>query len=101
MASVDEDDSSLDESQELYLNKTGRPLKLGEELHKQLREYIRDLRAKGLAINTAVVIASTEGILMHKDVNLLQQFNLTEGWAKYTVVATTNGVCEEKGDNYM
>ena len=81
--SVGEDDSSQDESQELCLNKTGRPLKLGEELDKHVREYVRDLRAKGLAINTAVVIASAEGVLMHKDANLLKQINLTEGWAKY------------------
>jgi len=72
LVSVDEDNSSQDKSQELCLNKTGRPLKLGEELDKQLREYVHDLRAKGL-----------EGILMHKNANLLQQFNLTEGWAKY------------------
>ena len=80
---IEEDDSSEDESQELRLNKTGRPLKLGEELNKQVREYVQDLRAKGLAINTAVVIASAEGVLMYKDANLLQQIDLTEGWAKY------------------
>ena len=81
--SVDDDSQQEKESQELCLKKTGRPLKLGDELDKQVREYVRDLRAKGLAINTAVVIASAEGILMHKDANLLQQITLTEGWAKY------------------
>ena len=78
-----EGDSSEDVSQELLLSKTGRPFKLGKELDKQAREYVQDLRAKGLAINTAVVIASAEGVLMHKDANLLKQINLTEGWAKY------------------
>ena len=77
------DDSEQEESRELCLKKTGRPLKLGEELDKQVREYVGVLRAKGLVINTAVVIASAEGILMHKDANLLQQIALTEGWAKY------------------
>ena len=51
---------------------------LGDELDKQVREYIRDLRAMG-----AVVLASAEGIIMHKDANLLQSIELTEGWAKY------------------
>ena len=31
----------------------------------------------------SVVKASAEGVLMHKDANLLKQINLTEGWAKY------------------
>ena len=78
-----DDDSQSQECQELCLIKTGRPLKLGEELDKQVREYVQDLRAKGTAINTAVVIASAEGILLHKDANLLTQISLTDGWAKY------------------
>ena len=44
---------------------------------------MRDLRAKGLAINIAVVMASAESMLMHKDANLLEQTTLTDGWAKY------------------
>jgi len=44
---------------------------------------VQDLRAKGTAINTTVVIASAEGILLHKDANLLTQISLTDGWAKY------------------
>ena len=81
--SVGEGDSSEDKSQELRLSKTRRSLKLGKELDKQVREYIQDLRAKGLAINTAAFIASAEGVLMHNDANLLKQISLTEGWAKY------------------
>ena len=30
-----------------------------------------------------MVRASAEGVLIHKDANLLKQINLTEGWAKY------------------
>ena len=56
---------------------------LGEELDKQVREYVHDLRAMGVTINTAVVLASAEGIIMQKDANLLQSIELTEGWAKY------------------
>ena len=35
-----------DESQELCLSKTGRPLKLGEELDKQVREYVQDFQRR-------------------------------------------------------
>ena len=81
--SIGSDNSSkVEEPQEQSLKRTGRPLKLGKELDKQVGEYVQDLRAKGLVINTAVVIASAEGILIHKDVNLLQQIALTEGWAR-------------------
>ena len=77
------DNSQQGESiQELPLKKNGRPLMLGE-LDQQVREYIRDLRAQGVVINTAVVLGAAEGIIMHKDANLLSSFNLTEGWAKY------------------
>ena len=76
-------DSKAQDLTELPLQKTGRPLMLGEELDKQVREYVRDLRAMGVTINTAVVFASAEGIIMHKDANLLQSIELTEGWTKY------------------
>ena len=68
--------------QELPLKKNGRPLMLGK-LDQQVREYIRDLRAQGIVINTAVVLGAAEGIIMHKDANLLSSCHLTEGWAKY------------------
>ena len=56
---------------------------LGDELYKQVREYVHDLRAMEMTINTAVVLASAEGIIMHKDANLLQSIELTKGWATY------------------
>ena len=58
---------------------------LGDELDKQVREYVRDLQAMGVTINTAV-LESAEGIIMHKNANLLQSIELTEGWAKYLLV---------------
>ena len=76
-------DTKAQDLTELPLQKTGRPLMLGKELDKQVREYVRDLRAMGVTINTAVVLASAEGIIMHKDANLLQSIELTEGWGKY------------------
>ena len=75
-----DDDLQSKECQQLCLKRTGRPLKLGEELDKQVREYVQDLRAKGTGINIAFVIASAEGILLHKDANLLTQISLMDGW---------------------
>ena len=48
---VDIDSQEEEESQKLCLKKTGRPLKLDDELDKQVREYIQNLRAKGLVIS--------------------------------------------------
>ena len=76
-------DLKAENLKELPLKKTGQPLMLGDELDKQDREYVRDLQAMGVTINTAVVLASAEGIIIHKDANLLQSIELTEGWAKY------------------
>ena len=50
VGTVNDDSEQEEESQELRLKKTGRPLKLGEELNKQVREYVRVLRAKGLVM---------------------------------------------------
>ena len=37
---------------------------LDNELDKQVREYMRDFQAMGVTINTAVVLASVEGIII-------------------------------------
>ena len=59
---------------------------LGEELDKQVREYVKYLRERGAVINFAIVIAAGEGIVMNKDLNLLAcnggGINLTKYWAK-------------------
>ena len=68
--------------------KQGRPLLLGNELDKQVQDYIRYLRERGTAVNTAVVMASAEGIVKSKDANLLKEnggfggIEITKGWAK-------------------
>ena len=81
------DDSLQGEVQELPRKKTGRPLLVTEELDTQIQEYIKELRKRGLAINTSIVIASGRGIIMNKDANLLFEngggINLTKDWAKY------------------
>ena len=56
---------------------------IGDELDKLVREYISDLRSRGTTINTTIVLASAEGIIMYKDANLLSTITLTKGWAKY------------------
>ena len=58
-----------------------------EELETQVQEYIKDMRKRGLAINTLIVIASGRGIIMNRDANLLFKnggaIYLTKDWAKY------------------
>ena len=67
---------------DLPSKKLGRPLLIGEEADRQLQEYVRYLRATGSAVNTAVVIASAEGILLSIDANILKRVKLTKDWAK-------------------
>ena len=75
-------DCSQDEVFELPRKKMGRPLLIGDEADKELQEYVRYLRATGAAVNTAIVIASAEGILLSKDANILKRITLTKNWAK-------------------
>jgi len=56
----------------------GRPLLIGKEADRQVREYIRFL---GCAVDTSIVIA-TGGVLESIDANLLKTLILTKGWAK-------------------
>lgn len=63
--------------------KNGRPLKIGEELDKQVREYVADMRSTGTNVNTSVVIACAEGILMHENADMLSRVDLNKGWAQY------------------
>ena len=58
---------------ELIDNKRGRPLLLGEEMDEQVRAYISELRANGCPINTAIVIATGQGIVKDYDSNLLSE----------------------------
>ena len=72
---------------ELIDNKRGCPLLLGEEMDEQVRAYISELRANGCPINTAIVIATGQGIVKDYDSNLLSENGghlcLTKDWAKY------------------
>ena len=44
---------------------------LGNDLDKQVREYVKYLRECGSVVNTAMVMAAAEGIVMNKNTNLL------------------------------
>ena len=50
----------IQQSQELLSKKNKWPLMVGDELDKQIREYISDLHARGVVINTSVVLASAD-----------------------------------------
>ena len=42
---------------------------IGEELDRQVQEYIREARKRGVAINATVVIGAGYSIVMNKDAN--------------------------------
>ena len=56
---------------ELVLRKRGRPLLLGNELDVQVQAYVNALHLNGGIVNTAIVIATGEGIVKDHDSNLL------------------------------
>lgn len=72
---------------ELVDRKRGRPLLLGNELDQQVQAYVHALRLNGEIVNTAIVIATGEGIIKDHDSNLLCEngghIKLTKDWAKY------------------
>jgi len=73
---------------ELVPMKRGRPLLIGDELDRQVREYILETRRVGGDINTAVVIAGGTGIVMSQNPSLLKGMKdgkLTKDWAKYVL----------------
>ena len=72
---------------ELVDRKCGRPLLLGNELDQQVQAYGNDLRLNDGIVNTAIIIATGEGIIKDYDSNLLFEngghIKLTKDWAKY------------------
>lgn len=66
---------------EIHGSKTGQPLLIGDELDKQVQQY---LRQHGCVINTRIAIAVGEGILLNK-VLLASNgggITFTKDWAK-------------------
>lgn len=80
---------------ELVDRKCGRPLLLGNELDQQVQAYVNDLHLNGGIVNTAIVIATGEGIIKDYDSNLLCEngghIKLTKDWAKILIAA--NELC--------
>ena len=64
----------------------GRPLLLGEELDKYVREYIAELRRNGGVINAEIVSSAAKGIVKNYDANLLEcnggHITCNRPWAK-------------------
>ena len=71
---------------ELPNKKKGRSLLLGELLDGRVQSYVKEMRAKGAVVNTAIVMGCAEGVVMHHDSNLLDinggHITITKDWAK-------------------
>ena len=76
----------LPEVKELPPKKRGRPLLLGAELDARVQLYVKEMRKNGVVINTSVVMAAAEGIVMHHDANLLAKNGgpivITKHWVR-------------------
>ena len=66
--------------------KRGRPLLLGTELDHRVQLYVKELHTNGAIINTAIVMATAEGIVQHHDMNMLAKHGgpiaITKPWAQ-------------------
>ena len=63
---------------------------LGKKLDKHVETFLRQLRVNGVVINTAMVMATAEGIVHNKDSNLLAKNGgpilITKYWAKSLMI---------------
>jgi len=61
-------------------------LLIGEDLDRQVQQFIREVQASGGVVNTAITLAAAKGIVLAEDANLLSEnggyLNLTSDWAK-------------------
>ena len=71
---------------ELPVKRRGRPLLLGEEMEREVQSFIKSSRELGTAVSTAVVMATTRGVVISHDANLLAEnggyIDITKDWAK-------------------
>ena len=69
------------------MKKRGNLYLLGEKMDRQLQEYIKNLRAAKVVINSAIVISAAEGIVKSHNSNLLEgnggYIKCTKHWAKH------------------
>lgn len=79
-------DANSSEFNKLPYKKYGWPLNVGEEVDCQLQVHIKDLREASTPVNTAIVMATSKGIVMDKasDTSIASSdIYLTKDWAKY------------------
>ena len=50
-----------------------RPLLLGEEMEREVQNFIKSSRELGTAVSTAVVMATARGVVISHDANLLAE----------------------------
>ena len=71
---------------ELPVKRRGRPLLLGEEMEREVQSFIKSSRELGIAVSTAVVMATARGVVISHDANLLAEnggyIDITKDWAK-------------------
>ena len=61
----------MTEVEELPPKKHGCPLLIGVQLDDRVELYIKEMRKKGVILNTRVVMAAAEGIMTCHDANLI------------------------------
>ena len=63
-----------------------RPVLLGQVLDEDVQEYVRSQRVVGGVVNTAIVRAGAEGIILARDRSVLVKYgghiDLTKSWAQ-------------------
>ena len=73
--------------EKLEMKKRGNPYLLGEEMDRQLQEYIKSLSKAKAVISSAIVISATAEIVKSHDNNLLESIaghiKCTKHWAKH------------------
>lgn len=72
---------------ELQTKKRGHPYMLGEEMDRQLQEYVKSLRESKTVVNSTIVLSAAEGIVKSHDSGLLAcnggHIKCTKQWAKH------------------
>ena len=73
--------------EKLKTKNRGHPYLLGEEMDRQLQEYIKSLREDKAVINSAIVVSAAEGIVKSYNSGLLESngvhIKCTKHWAKH------------------
>ena len=75
----------------LTTKEKGRPLLLEKNLDDLVKEWIENLRILGGIMNTTVVMAGAQGIILSRDATKLQlhggHINITKSWARSLLIS--------------